>query len=197
MSTLRCFIAIDFDQTVIQSIVEIQKSFKNIAFLSIRWVKADNLHLTLKFLGETDSKKIPLVKEIMDRISTSMTPFNIRLSQMGVFPGWRNPRILWLGIEKSDDILSLASKIEKELESLGFPGETRPFSPHLTIGRIKDDFPFSSLDSLRNKCKEDSEFVFVDIVSKINFYKSDLQPQGPKYSLLHSSVLRLCSDNSC
>ena len=188
MANYRCFIAVDFNQQILAEIANIQNSINKTVYQSIRWVKANNLHLTIKFFGDTASENIPKIANSMDCISSTMIPFPLRLSGMGVFPGWKNPRILWLGIEKPEKVQFLAEEIEGDMGKLGIAREKRPFSPHLTIARINDNFPYQKIELLKIRCNEE-KFNFPDnVVSKINLYRSDLQPHGPIYHLLHTSL---------
>jgi len=191
MEKYRCFIAIDFDPKVCQQIIQMQALFSQESIHSIRWITADNLHLTLKFLGDTDQNNIPIIIEKMNQTSSIFPPFEIKLNKTSVFPNWKNPRILWLGIEQSEKLQSLAKKIEKEMEILGFAAERRPFSPHLTIGRFIGRSVSQQTELLEKQFNQMNIQFPLNQVSKINLYRSVLRPTGAVYTLLSSSYLKI------
>jgi RNA 2',3'-cyclic 3'-phosphodiesterase len=190
MTSVRCFIAIDFNQATIAKICELQKWMDTPPIHGLRWIRKENLHLTLKFIGETEMKMIPEIKSILDEIASGSPAVEINLSKLGVFPNWRNPRILWVGIENPDDLILLASRIDMGLIKKGFTSEDRPFNPHLTIARIKDDFSVLDIGKLKNKCDHKFPSFAHERIIEIKLYKSDLLPDGAVYSLLHLSHLK-------
>lgn len=190
MEKYRCFISIDFSQNVIQQILLLQKDFKMLKFHSIRWIPEKNLHLTLKFLGDVPQEIIPSIEESLDHLSSDYPSFKLKISKMGVFPHWNNPRILWLGFENSRELFFLAKKIEAEMSTFGFTPEERDFTPHLTIARIKDRLPLNETGQLKQACSTKINEIPILEVNKINLYRSFLKPTGAEYSLMHSSFLK-------
>lgn len=137
MAALRTFIAINVPPAVLDTITRIQNRFKSLG-LHASWVKPGNIHLTLKFLGDTDPDRIPGIQYTLTETLASYTRFQLLLDSVGVFPDTKNPRVLWLGLKDGEGALkTLQTDIEKALESIGFPKEQRPFSPHVTLARIK------------------------------------------------------------
>ncbi len=145
--------------------------------LPVKWVSFENLHITLKFLGEIDENKkleiLPTIKEV----SNKHKPFLVQLSGIGCFPNSRNPRVLWVGVEQgSDNLCTVSADIEKALVQFGFKEEKR-FHPHLTFGRIKK---FCKVDHILEKNIITDPFE----VSTVVLFKSMLKPEGPIYTAL-------------
>ncbi len=135
--SLRTFLAIDLPSRLLDSIVKKQQAMKpELPFIT--WVKSENLHLTLKFLGNTPESKITEIQQVVAEAVKGIEPFVINLRGFGIFPDKRAPRTLWTGIEGDLEVLlDLTRKIEAEVKQLGFPPEGKPFRPHLTLARIK------------------------------------------------------------
>jgi 2'-5' RNA ligase len=187
MPTLRTFLAIDFPSHIIEKINRIQKSLNKLGSSNIRWVKPENIHLTLKFLGEIELSRIQQIKNDMDVISNEYQPFHIKLKGIGAFPHWRQPRIIWIGIDKSETLILLANQLEMNMRSLGCQHEKRPFSPHLTIGRFRDNTSPEVFQRLEIECRTTARIDDQIMISNFCLYKSDLRSFGPEYALLYSS----------
>ena len=150
--------------------------------LPVKWVKFENMHITLKFLGEIDEKKkteiTPVIKDICQRNS----PFTVKMEGLGCFPNPRSPRVIWLGVTQGgEELCAIADALEKELARFGFKEEKR-FHPHLTIGRIK------------KRCRVDDILagnVCTDPfgVTSVVLFKSTLKPEGPIYDQLFNFML--------
>lgn len=105
---------------------------------TVRWTKAENIHLTLKFLGGVEADGIPPVRECLNRMAQTHLPFPVALEGLGVFPPRGKPRVIWAGVgEGKGRLTDLAEDLDRNLAELGFPRETRKYTPHLTLGRIK------------------------------------------------------------
>jgi RNA 2',3'-cyclic 3'-phosphodiesterase len=190
MEKYRCFISVDFGQNVIRSVLLIQKDLNKLGFHAIRWMPEENLHLTLKFLGDVSQELIPLIIERLDRVSSEFSYFVLKISKMGEFPSWNNPRILWLGFENSSILLILAKKVEEGMREFGFPPEGRDFTPHLTIGRIKERLTSVEAGQLKQIFNQKIIKIPDDKVREINLYRSILKTTGAEYTLLHSASLK-------
>lgn len=190
MITLRTFIAIDFPNQVIEKINKIQKTLNGSTSSVIRWIKPENIHMTLKFLGEVELEKVQIIGNNLDIIASEMVPFHLNLERIGAFPNWGHLKIVWIGIEKSEPFLLLAKEIEKNMRNLGCQREIKPFSPHLTIGRVRDNVSLEDIQMLEIKCRTLSRIEDQIMITKIHLYKSDLHPLGPVYTSLHSSSFK-------
>lgn len=179
---MRLFIAVNISEENKNRIARIQSKLKdNIA--GVKWVEKENLHLTLKFLGEVAGGRLAEIKEKIAEAGSLIKRFEIDFCNLGIFPNENFPRILWAGIEKGQPELEvLARKIEDLLQEIGFEKEKRPFSAHLTIGRFKNHRPCS----LHGKNKEEK---FSQTVEKIFLIKSTLTPKGPVYEVVEKFQL--------
>ena len=190
MVSYRSFIAADFPDRIIEKIGLIQKSLKEDIPSFVNWTNLDNIHLTLKFLGEIKLEKIQGIEESLDNIAFDTKPFSLELGGIGAFPNWRNPRIIWVGFEKSESLNSLVRLIEASMSNLGCQKEVKPFSPHLTIGRIRDYFRKEDIQILEKKSCTLKRIADITQVSEIHLYKSDLFRLGPVYTLIHTSPFK-------
>jgi 2'-5' RNA ligase len=107
----------------------------------VNWVAPENVHLTLKFLGEVPEARLSEIEAACARAAAATAPFAMRLRGTGAFPHAREPRVIWAGVEAPAALANLAARIEEELVPLGFPREKRPFEPHVTLGRKKEKPP--------------------------------------------------------
>lgn len=156
--------------------------------LKIRWVKPANIHLTLKFLGEIETDRVDAVAVAMALTARTFSPIQLSVQGLGVFPGFRNPRVLWTGVGGQTDLLAqLQGRLDSALVEKGFEAEKRPFKAHLTLGRFKGRAP--SVDLLeavqQTGCFEAVPFEAADII----LFKSDLRPQGAVYTPLQHCPL--------
>lgn len=135
---LRLFISINFSRGLAERIKETVRRLRE-ELPGVRWVRPENFHITLKFLGDVSEEQVPRIQKAIAEVARERSPLKIRLKDTGVFPSGRRPRVVWLGIDEgSEDITALARALEKTLAPLGFRPEKRNFTPHLTLGRIKD-----------------------------------------------------------
>jgi 2'-5' RNA ligase len=186
---IRCFIAIQLPDDVrhqISKYIENLKKYSN----DVRWVRADNSHLTLKFLGEIAPSRLIRVKECLYPISDNFSPFHLNIFGTGCFPGKKHPRVFWLGMEQGVDnpLFEMHHWIENQLLKLKFEKEKRRFSPHLTLGRVraKGLIDFSELFSfLEQNPFRPTKFS----VNTIYFMQSNLRPTGAEYHVIEKYSL--------
>jgi 2'-5' RNA ligase len=184
VAALRTFIAIDVPPAVLDTIIRIQSRFKSLG-LHASWVKPGNIHLTLKFLGETDPDRIPGIQNKLTEILASFTPLRLSLDSIGVFPNTKNPRVLWIGLKDNEGALkTLQAAIENTLESVGFPVEQRSFSPHLTLARIKSPKGIKKLKDELDAVNQEGIGSHPFDVGAIHLYESQLTPKGSIYTVL-------------
>jgi RNA 2',3'-cyclic 3'-phosphodiesterase len=154
---------------------------------SINWVDLNNLHITLKFLGETPLQLIDPIIECLHEVAADSPPFPIRLQGCGTFGNFRQPRVIWLGVRNADPLISLAHTVQRKLISLGYEPEKKVFSPHLTIGRIKQLQDRHILDNLERRFRN---HLFSELhVGHFLLVESFLRPQGPLYKTIQSFEL--------
>jgi 2'-5' RNA ligase len=185
---MRTFIAVELTEELKRKIEELQNPLRKIN-LDVSWVKPANVHATLKFLGEVPEDKIEKVFEGTKNALGGMRGFRLSLKDLGCFPHLKRPRVIWVGVEKGKEELSLmAKKIEEEMERIGFPKEYRDFSPHLTIGRIKSPKNIERLTELiKNTNFQSQEIEIKEVV----VMKSELHPLGAIYTPLKKIILLL------
>lgn len=178
---MRTFIAVELPEQIKKEIEVLQAPLKKTnAFVS--WVKPGNIHITLKFLGEVPEEKINEVFSACEAALKNAGKFKMNLKGMGAFPDFRRPRVIWVGAGKGGEELSdMATKIEEEIEKIGYPKEKRKFSAHFTIGRVKSPKNIEKLIEL----VKSSDFETADIeVSEVTVMKSQLHPAGAIYTPL-------------
>ena len=181
MPNVRTFIAVDLPTEVKSQIGEILSPLKPLS-RSIRWVRAAGLHLTLKFLGEIPEEQLPDLVTALEEVLFGRAAFDFRLSGLGGFPNLRRPRVLWIGVPEGDEPLrELAGAVEKALIPCGYPPEKRPFSPHLTIGRVRSPRGIEPVLDRLPAVDFDSGPVTAGAVKVM---KSQLKPTGAEYSAL-------------
>ncbi len=187
MAEFRGFIAIDIP--ILQKISDLINEIKS-SGANIKTVEPENIHITLKFLGDTNEEKIDRINEIILTSIKGIKPFDIKLKSTGFFPNQNYIKIIWIGIENTNQMQIIAEKIDEELSKIGFNKEKRKFSAHLTIGRIRSAQNKDNLIQIINKYK-DVEFASIK-VDKVKLKKSVLTSKGPIYSTLKEAEI---SDN--
>jgi 2'-5' RNA ligase len=184
--SLRCFIAIELPDALKGEIASRTEGARNCG-ADAKWVKTENLHLTLKFLGNTSEELMPDIKDALAGAVAGHKSFAIRFKGAGVFPDRKRPRVIWVGIEDSGSLVALQKEVEEAMAAQGFEVEGRAYSPHLTIGRLKSprrrDLLLKELDTLGGE-----EFGSIE-VTEISMMKSTLKPSGAEYSRLFSVPL--------
>jgi 2'-5' RNA ligase len=184
MPKFRGFIAIDIQTN--KKLLEMENEIKN-SEADLKLVEPENIHITLKFLGDTDEENIDEIEEIIKNSVKGINAFNIKLKGSGVFPNKNYMKVIWIGLENAEKIIEIAEKMDKQLENLGFTPEKRGFSAHLTIARVRSSRNKEKLLQVIEKYK-DAEFSIID-VNSIKLKKSDLTPKGPIYTNLREIKL--------
>jgi len=190
--TIRTFIAFKLPENIISSIRKIQEDIKSYAF-KVRWVNPENIHLTLKFLGNISATDIEKVSESIINTVNGHAPISLTVKGAGVFPCIKRPRVIWVGITgEIEKLAGIQKDIEENLEKLGFPREKRPFRGHLTLGRIKGKIdPKKLLDAMKKFERFESELFIAD---KVFLFKSDLNSTGSVYTEIKSISLNKFSE---
>lgn len=188
---MRAFIAIKLPKKLCDYLTGLQQELKKTQ-ADVKWVAPNNIHLTLKFLGEIDTGKLDEIIAELKEISKNKTPFNIRPSSLGAFPKITFPRVIWVGIDKGDvETCQIAKDLEGKLVELGIPAEDKKFSSHITVGRVRSNLHRERLvaglsDLASRKLPENLEFL----ADKITLLKSTLTPKGPLYEILNETSLK-------
>jgi 2'-5' RNA ligase len=166
------------------------KTAKELAQFSANtaWVGAEKMHITMRFLGEVSEMLIPQIEEAIRQTAQAHPPFPLEVCGLGAFPNPKRVRVLWAGLTiGKPEALALFNTLEKELAKAGFAKETRPFSAHITLGRVR--FPKHNVE-LERKLAESAEIAFgKETAERLVLFKSTLQPRGSIYEELFSAEL--------
>lgn len=181
MEKVRSFIAVNLNPEIKEYLTSLQANL-NIPETKIKWVEKNNLHLTMKFLGYISLEQTELIKSILKEITSRYSPFIIKLSSnMGIFPTYKMPRIIWVGIEEGiSELKGLYNYIENNLSNKGFPREDKDFSGHITIGRVKFIRDKTNFIQIVKRIEVNN---FPQEVGSIDLMESKLTPNGPIYNI--------------
>ena len=148
----------------------------------LRFVKPDNIHLTLKFLGDTDDGLIPGLTDGLSEVAAGHNPFSLALSGAGAFPNLKRPRVFWVGVGGDiERIIALAEDVDGTCDELDFPREKRAYSPHLTVARVKDNKGLSDMTELITGLEKSDFGVDPFEVTSFSLVQSTLTPRGAIY----------------
>jgi len=184
---MRAFIAFKLPEGVIASLEDLQRALKQQG-LKLRWVHPENIHLTLKFIGDISAEEIPAVERVIRTVSLSQTVFSLEAKGLGVFPTVKKARVLWSGIH--GDVKRLGdfqSNLDRALADMGFEPEKRSFRGHLTLGRIKGRVDGRALASAISRFGSFASPPFK--AERLILFKSDLKPSGAVYQELFAENL--------
>lgn len=184
--SIRCFVAVECGGDELAAKFREVRRMLEATRADVKFVEPENVHLTLKFLGEIEPRLVEQASQVVKE--TSFQPFSARLEGVGVFPNLRRPRVVWAGI--SDGVSKLAEvwkDVDTKLIRLGFEKERRGFSPHITIGRVRSG---RNRDRLVEELSTLSDYMFGDLhVDRVVLKKSVLTPRGPIYTTLAESAV--------
>ena len=191
MSLLRAFIAVEIPGEIQQKIQRETVAFRKGIDSLVRWVPSHNMHLTLKFLGDVSPNSLEFLRQMLRMEAENVSPFEIHLAGLGAFPNLKRPRVLYIGIQAPAALDILQRGIESATRRLGYEAEERPFSAHLTLGRVKQNVSAVEQQQIRRAI----EGTQVDLlgtarVDSVHLYKSELNPGGSVYTRLYSAPLK-------
>lgn len=191
MSLLRAFIAIELPKHL-QDAVEKQTSRlrQTLGNDIVRWIPTQNMHLTLKFLGDIAASHVDFLKQMLAREADTHPQFDMQVGGLGSYPTPRRPRVLWVGLQTPADLTSLQKSIEAGTTRLGYEPDEYTFSPHLTLGRVRQAISPTEMQKVRFAL---STIQLGNIgtarVDSIHLFKSDRLPSGSIYTKLFSAKL--------
>ncbi len=189
---IRSFIAIELPLEVTKALTRLQDRLKAGDEKNVKWVEPENIHLTLQFLGNVDADIVSRITTAMEQAAALTRHFQIEVGGLGAFPNLRNVQTIWVGLAGDlDKLTRLQKDIGANLTPLGFKPETRPFTPHLTLGRVRDFIRLEErylLGQIIEKMPFNAKYK-VD-VTDVNLMKSQLTRQGPIYTKLASVKLK-------
>jgi 2'-5' RNA ligase len=177
---MRLFVALELSPEVHAAVLSVVERLRD-ADADLRWVRPDGMHLTLKFIGEVAADKLEPLHEALLRVK-SEAPVRLAFRGLGYFPNPRRPRVLWIGVEASENLAPLAAQVEAALEPLGIPAEKRAYVPHLTLGRFRSD---RRLPQLQERIAELPSTDFGGFAARaFALFQSKLSPHGAQYARL-------------
>lgn len=179
---MRAFIAIELPKEIKDALANLQSQLQS-AGADAKWVAPQNLHLTLKFLGEINDKQLEKIAAVLEETAQRNRPFQLSINSLGAFPTASAPRVIWVGVDKGEaECKKIAAEIEEKTALAGIPKEEREFSCHITIARVKQ---LLNQDKLARGINQQAgyfkEKTLRFSVAKITLFKSNLFPKGPIY----------------
>jgi len=179
---MRTFIAVEVTGPALEAILRYQEQLRQFP-AKVRWARPEQMHLTLKFLGEIEEPQAETVAEALKNLAGQNQAFEAELKGLGGFPDLRRPNVLWAGVQSgSEGLTRLADRVERAVKDLGFKKEKRPYRPHLTLGRVKSK---EGLEPICKKMETDRDRSFGTFaVREIVLFKSVLSPSGAEYNAL-------------
>lgn len=191
MSLLRAFLASEIPLSLQDAIESATSGLcKKLGPDLIRWVPVHNIHLTLKFLGDVSPSNLDLIKQMLMTEAAQHQAFDVEIAGLGSYPTPRRPRVLWVGLNAPAALISLQRAIETSTARLGYASEERGFSPHLTIGRVRQNASAADLQKIRAALEETKiGSLGTAHVDAVHLLKSELRPNGSVYTKLFSAPL--------
>lgn len=186
--TLRLFIALELTPAAQSALENPLQTLQSIpGSKAVRWTPLKNIHLTLKFLGDTPRSQVEDIQAAIGTAGKNISVLDMTIQGVGVFPNPKRPRIVWLGLEDhSKQLKTLQRNIEQQIEPLGFKPEKRRFSPHLTVGRVRKNADWDAVTRLGEAVKEIDAGINVEwTCENVSLVKSDLRPSGAVYTSLY------------
>jgi RNA 2',3'-cyclic 3'-phosphodiesterase len=179
---MRLFVALEISSAVRENLTALLKSLRAVS-PQTRWVRLENLHLTLKFIGEVSEAGLAGIRGALVGVRSDQ-PVTLEFRGLGFFPNEKHPRVFWAGIDASPNLKTLAADIDSAAEKLGIPAEKRPFSPHLTLARFESRrLP----EKLRASIQENVGRDFGALrTNHFHLIESKLKPSGAEYTTLES-----------
>ncbi|MBN2550356.1 MAG: RNA 2',3'-cyclic phosphodiesterase [Anaerolineales bacterium] len=191
MPFIRAFIAISLTDEIYQHLDQVISLLQSrLPKAPVRWAPANNIHLTLKFLGEISTANLAVLQKTLQAEVSRHAPFEISVGEVGAFPSIRRPRVIWVGVKAPPELHTVQHNVEAELARLGYAAEERDFSPHLTLGRIGRNATPEEVHKISEVLSSVRVgFLGAARVQTVHLYRSDLQPGGALYTRLFTAHL--------
>lgn len=161
-----------------------------LAGVPLRWVPPRNMHLTLKFLGETQPRQVATLADALQAIASQHSPLDVRLAELGIFPNSKQPRVLWVGLHAPAALAEIAQQVEHAAVALGFATEPKPFTPHLTLARTGREAAAAQLADVEAALAAQPVPEVSASLSELGLFESQLKAGGAVYNPLVRSTLR-------
>jgi 2'-5' RNA ligase len=189
---IRAFVALELPDTARRVLTDLQGALRR-ELSAVRWVRPGGIHLTLKFLGDIPEGQVDPIGQTLQSAASAKGPLKLVVKGLGVFPGVRKARVIWAGLGgETADLVALQQTVDAALEPLGFARERRRFKAHLTLGRFKKAPRVPVLVSVLERC---SAYPPCELtLDRVVLYRSELRPQGARYSPLMEVPLKSDGD---
>lgn len=190
MTAIRAFIAIELPHALQIQLSQIIAQLQQHSSRAVRWVSPQNIHLTLKFLGNVSPANLTSLTDVLGAEAKRHKGMQIKVGGLGAFPNRLRPRVVWVGVAAPPALTELQHGIDRETSRLGYPNEDRDFSPHLTLGRVSQHATPQEVKSISEALgiTQVGELAVVT-VQQIQLFRSDLQPGGAVYTPLFKAQL--------
>ncbi len=183
---IRTFIAVTLAVSTAEEIAKVQAQLREVK-ADIGWVRAENMHLTLKFLGDIDCTQVAPILEVLHTTLQAQPALSVLAQGLGGFPNLKRPRVVWAGLI-GDTLTTVSHAVETALVALNFPMHKRPFRPHITLGRVRSQRGWSDVLARVQQYKQ--THFGESIIDQVTLYQSDLRPSGAVHTPLGSIPLQ-------
>ncbi len=189
MNVIRAFIAISLPEEIRRNLERVLQEFRQrLPRAPVRWAPANNIHLTLKFLGDVVLQNLEILKKVLRAEAYKISGFEVRIGGSGAFPSANRPRVIWVGVEAPAELIALQQGIEVETGRLGYAREERPFSPHLTLGRVdRNATPLEARQIRDALVSYPVRDLGLAQIREVHLFRSDLRPGGSIYTQLFTA----------
>lgn len=192
VNAIRTFIGIHLPEWIQQKLGETISRINTPPLGAVRWVPAHNIHLTLKFLGDVSPANLNTLVGVLRAEAARHKEFEVEIEDLGAFPSIQRPRVIWIGVKAPPILLRLQHGIESETRKLGYPTEDRPFSPHLTLGRVSSHASPFDVQQIARRMEGTQVGLLGNVsVDSITIFRSDLNPGGSVYSVIQTASLAM------
>jgi 2'-5' RNA ligase len=191
MGNIRTFIAIELSPMIQNHLTIVLEQLKSCIKTGVRWVPPNNIHLSLKFIGDFPEGQIPNLKHDLSIATSHIHPFDFEISNLGAFPNLNHARVIWVGVVSNNALQDLASECDRVTHTFGISLEERPFSPHLTLGRVSSNITQQEMAEIGKVLSNKKIGILgTQQVGAVTIFKSDLGPSSAAYTPLTRLHLR-------
>jgi 2'-5' RNA ligase len=192
METIRAFVAVPLPDSLLRQLTGLQRRLEErVPHRSVRWVRAEGIHLTLKFLGDTPTDELPGIKQALAAVARNASAATFTVGEIGCFPHTRRPRVIWVGVQEPTGRLAvLQDAIEEVMVPFGYKPEGRGFTPHLTLGRVRRKVRRSDVAQVGEVVAGAEVGQLAEVAAdRFELIRSVLKPTGAEYTTLETFVL--------
>ncbi len=183
----RLFVAVELPGQALEALTRLQRDLQRRDLRGLRWVRPEGIHLTLKFLGETPQERVPAITAALSGSTRGIRAHELSLGAMGTFGSGSAPRVLWVDLAGDTETLGkLQQQVDQALDAIGYPGEKRPFTAHLTLARVRPESAREVAEPLAQAVRSTSVPEATIPVRDVSLILSKLGPGGAQYTRVES-----------